>query len=156
MSQDNLNIKKLNEILLTKSLLVEKSVLAFLAKSNTYETVELETDISEKELDDYEILTNRFSRAVETILRYFVSIELKEYGVKSPTIREMLSKMEKNNFIKSTNKWLNMRLSRNKISHEYIENGLLSLANEILSDYVDELKYTYKKIMQYASEIEKD
>lgn len=151
MSKLNVSIERINEVLISKSVIVEKSINAVNQILVKCEPIDSSIDYSNDEINNYEILVNRFSRAVETLLNFFRTVELKEFGEKSDTIRELLSKMEKIGIINSSNLWLEMRLSRNKISHIYIEDGLLELSNEVIITFADELNYTNNKIIEYIS-----
>ncbi len=151
MSKLNVSIERINEVLISKSVIVEKSINAVNQILVKCKPIDSSLDYSNDEINNYEILVNRFSRSVETLLNFFRTVELKEFGEKSDTMRELLSKMEKIGIINSSNLWLEMRLSRNKISHIYIEDGLIELSNEVIITFADELNYTNNKIMEYVS-----
>lgn len=148
MSQEE-NLKKYAKLLERAMSAVENSINRCTLLSN-------DSILTLDEFEKYDALTARFSRATEVCLKYFKAYEIVFFAESSENLRTLIGRMEKNQLVSNTKIWLDMRLVRNKVAHDYITDSLVELYNIIISDYAPELRKTYKKIMQYASEIEKD
>ena len=99
-----------------------------------------------KEREPYDALSSRFSRAVEVVLKFFRSYEKLLYAENSETLRDLLHKMEKLQFIDSVVQWMNMRDIKNRIVHEYLPEEIKGIYDSIMGDYGKQLLKVKKKI----------
>ncbi|MDQ1351010.1 MAG: hypothetical protein QG657_1312 [Acidobacteriota bacterium] len=99
-----------------------------------------------KDREPYDALNSRFSRAVEVCLKFFRSYEKLMYGENSETIRDLLHRMEKLDFIDSVEQWLEMRGIRNRIVHDYLPEDLKEIYDSIMGPLGKQLRKVKKKI----------
>ncbi len=99
-----------------------------------------------KELEPYDALSSRFTRAIEVVLKFFRSYEKLLYAENSETLRDLLHKMEKLEFIDSVVQWMSMRDIRNRIVHEYLPEEIKGIYDSIMEDYGKQLLKVKKKI----------
>ncbi len=71
------------------------------------------------QLESFEALTSRFARLsdiiIQKILRYFDILDLEEKG----TVRDRINRAEKRQVIESADDFIQIRILRNEIAHEY-------------------------------------
>ena len=72
-----------------------------------------------QEMEFYDSLSFRYTKALEAAFYSFKSIELELTGKSSEFLRDQLLKMEKINIITSTDEWMEARKLRNKMAHSY-------------------------------------
>lgn len=72
-----------------------------------------------QELEFYDSLSFRYTKALETAFYFFRSLELELNGKSGEFLRDQLLEMEKLNIIDSTDEWMQARQLRNKITHAY-------------------------------------
>ena len=96
--------------------------------------------LSPKELEPYDALADRFIRAVESSLRLFRGVEIREFGVPSDSTRELLDRMEKLRWVSSADLWMAMRSIRNKIVHDYLPEQVALMFVQITGRFAAELR----------------
>lgn len=94
-----------------------------------------------KQMEYYDALSFRYEKTVEVALYFFRSLEIYLYSAESDTLRNRLLTMEKLGIIDSAEKWLEVRLLRNRVAHAYLP---------------AELKVIYAKIIKFSDLILKD
>ncbi len=94
---------------------------------------------SPKELEPYDALSDRFSRAVEVAIRFMRSLERMEYGESSETLRDLLHRMEKLDLVSDAGVWLEMRDIRNRMVHDYLPEQRAAMFADILGPFGAEL-----------------
>ncbi|HLP58783.1 MAG TPA: nucleotidyltransferase substrate binding protein [Candidatus Deferrimicrobium sp.] len=99
-----------------------------------------------KDREPYDAFSSRFSRAVEVCLKFFRSYEKLMYGENSETIRDLLHRMEKLDFIDSVEQWLEMRDIRNRIVHDYLPDDIKEIYDSIMGPFGKQLRKVRKKI----------
>lgn len=104
------------------------------------------SDYTPKELEPYDALSDRFIRSVEVALKYFRSVELREYAINSDTIRDLLGKMEKLGLVSSVELWLKMRDVRNRIVHDYLPKQQKQMFDQVMDEFAPELLRLKNKI----------
>jgi len=139
------------ENLLKYAQLLDKAVVALENSLQRCSTLPINYELSLGDFEKYDALTTRFSRAIEVCLKYFKTFEIVYYGESSENIRTLLSKMEKNNLITSTDIFLETRLLRNKVTHDDIANTLIELNNNVISIYIPELIKTNNIIKNHSN-----
>ncbi|MBT4789951.1 MAG: hypothetical protein HON90_00140 [Halobacteriovoraceae bacterium] len=102
------------------------------------------------ELDILETLTSRFARSsdilIKKIFRIFESIDLEEKG----TIRDLINQAEKKEIIDSADDFIKIRELRNLIAHEYQEDDLNTIFQDVLK-FTPTLLRSIDKVISYAS-----
>ncbi len=115
------------------------------------EKIKLKNSFNDKEMLIFDSLTSRFSRLsdiiVQKVLRTIDIINLEDKG----TIRDRLNRAEKNNLIKSADKFAEIRKLRNDITHEYIPEEMINIYKQVIR-YSPVLKDTVKRINKYCKE----
>jgi hypothetical protein len=100
------------------------------------------------ELEYYDSLAFRFEKAVELFLHFFKGLELYQSGKVSDTLRDRLLLMQKLKIIDNTDFWIEARLLRNKVAHDYLPEQLKDIYREIFKKS--------KNMLKYMSNIEKN
>jgi len=79
----------------------------------------VKSDFTYEELESFEALTSRFARLsdmiIQKILRLFDELDLEESG----TVRDRINRAEKKGIIVSAGDFIQIRILRNEIAHEY-------------------------------------
>jgi hypothetical protein len=83
------------------------------------------------ELEYYDSLAFRFEKAVELFLHFFKGLESYQSGKVSDTLRDRLLLMQKLKIIDNTDFWIEARLLRNKVAHDYLPEQLKDIYQEI-------------------------
>ena len=82
-------------------------------------SIELNNELNPMDLESFEALTSRFARLsdiiIQKILRYFDILDLEEKG----TVRDRINRAEKRQVIESADDFIQIRILRNEIAHEY-------------------------------------
>ncbi len=108
---------------------------------------------SPKELEPYDALCDRFIRAVEISIKYMRSYEKYMYAENSDTLRDLLNRMEKLEWINSTIFWLRMRDVRNRIVHDYLPEELKDIYDTIIGEFGKELLHFKRKIYGFLDRV---
>lgn len=113
-------------------------------------SIGLRPDLSNDELESFEALTSRFARLsdiiIQKILRYFDVLDLEDEG----TIRDRINRAEKKGIINSAEDFINIRLLRNEISHEYKSDTIYDIYESVLA-LTPVLLESVHNIYSYAS-----
>ncbi len=104
-----------------------------------------------EDLDQFEAFTSRFARLsdilIQKIFRLIDQIELEEAG----TIRDRINRAEKRGIIESADTFVQIRIVRNDIAHEYHTEALKDIYKKVIElsphllDSVKEIKEFCKK-----------
>lgn len=79
-------------------------------------------------MDKLESFSSKFCRMQDTFMDKLTPLLLKKLGELSGSAIDNLNKLERLDIIKNANDWLAMRLLRNKLVHEYVDD-----LNELLT-----------------------
>lgn len=101
---------------------------------------------SDKELEPYDALCDRFIRAVESSIKYFKTVEYSVFAEQSDTLRDLLNRMEKMKLVASVELWLEMRDVRNRIVHEYLPAAFQQIIEDIVKRFGPELVALSQKL----------
>jgi hypothetical protein len=93
------------------------------------------------ELEYYDSLAFRFEKTVELFLHFFKGLESYMSGKVSDTLRDRLLFMQKLQIIDSIDFWIEARLLRNKVAHDYLPEQLKDIYQEIYKKSVSMLDY---------------
>ncbi len=92
----------------------------------------LNEGLSPDELESFEALTSRFARLSDVItqkaFRLLDVLDLETQG----TVRDRINRAEKKGLIKSADEFIDIRLLRNEIAHEYKAESVYSLFSKVL------------------------
>lgn len=104
------------------------------------------------ELDKFEAFTSRFARlsdiVIQKIFRLIDEIDLEESG----TVRDRINSAEKKGLIKSADIFIQIRIVRNDIAHEYQTETLKDIFKIVL-ELTPYLLESAKNIKQYCKKI---
>jgi hypothetical protein len=98
------------------------------------------------ELEPYDALSDRFIRTVEMTFKYLRSFQLYHEAISSDTLRDLLLYAEKNDVIKSSEAWFEMREIRNRITHDYISEQIKMMFDDIMGPFATEIEYLKLRI----------
>jgi hypothetical protein len=107
------------------------------------------SDYTNEELDLYEALTSRFARLsdiiIQKLIKLFDEIELED----ECTIRDRINRSEKKGIIDSAEKFIEIRILKNSIAHEYVMEALIDIFKKVI-EYSPILLNTVEKIKHYS------
>ncbi len=107
-------------------------------------------DLSNDELESFEALTSRFARLsdilIQKIFRYFDRLDLEDQG----TVRDRIYRAEKKQLIESAESYIQIRLLRNEIAHEYKTETVYAMFETVLA-LTPILLSTVDQVMLYAA-----
>lgn len=107
-----------------------------------------------EELDRLELLSSRFSRLtdfmVQRIFRLIDEIDLEQPG----TARDIINRAAKKGMINDPDSFIEARILRNKIAHEYVEKVMTEIYQKAV-DLVPALLDSVKRVEIYTKKYEK-
>ncbi|ENO89379.1 hypothetical protein [Thauera linaloolentis] len=102
-------------------------------------------------IDRLESFVGKFSRMQDTTMDKLLPAFLTAIGERNGTVLDNLNRAEKLGFVSDADAWLAMRMLRNRLVHEYVEDPAeLAAALTKARDLVPELKQCYEAIQHYA------
>ena len=118
-------------------------------------SIELKKGLSYEELETFEALTSRFARLsdiiIQKVFRLLDILDLEDAG----SIRDRLNRAEKKGVIHSADKFVDIRILRNEIAHEYKSETIYEIFERVL-EYTPILLESVDKIKSYAHKYLKD
>lgn len=92
----------------------------------------IKDEYDDDELDKFESLTSRFARLgdilIQKIFRLIDELDLDAAG----TVRDRINRAEKKGLIDSANVFIEIRMLRNDIAHEYVPEEIIELFKKVL------------------------
>jgi hypothetical protein len=137
--QSELILKQFNDL--------RKAVYLLKTSIGKFKPYKLNKIYTPVELEYYDSLAFRFEKAVEVFLHFFKGLESYTSGKMSDTLRDRLLLIQKLKIIDSVDFWIEARLLRNKVAHDYLP--------EQLKDIYLEIYKKSKAMMKYMNNIEK-
>ena len=111
--------------------------------------IHMSEDLSYEELESYEALTSRFARlsdiVIQKVFRVFDILDLDDAG----TVRDRINRAEKKGIIESADDFVEIRILRNEIAHEYKTETIYSIFAKVL-ELTDILLSSVDSILSYA------
>jgi hypothetical protein len=120
---------------------LKKSASLLAGSVKKYKPYSTKAEYTPRQMEYYDALSFRYEKTVEVALYFFRSLESYLYSAESDTLRNRLLTMEKLGIVDSAEKWLEVRLLRNRVAHAYLP---------------AELKVIYAKIVIFSGLILKD
>jgi len=129
-----------------KNKLIESNKEKFLKSFEHYESIVLvlpnfdsTIPYTSDELVIFDALTSRFVRLYETVIQLFRPIDSLQSIHISESFGDLISNMVKLHIIENEELWFEMRMIRNKISHDYLptqlEKMIFLITNEFYSEF---------------------
>ena len=116
---------------------------------NKCKEIGIKEEYSYEELDKFESFTSRFARLsdflIYRIFRLIDKIDLESEG----TFRDIINRSEKKEIIKSAEIFIEIRILRNQIVHEYIQDDIQGLFKKVL-DYTPYLFDSIDRVKKYT------
>ncbi len=104
-------------------------------------------------IDRLESFVGKFARMQDTLINELVPAFLVATGERTGTALDNLNRAQKLGFVHNPEAWLGMRLLRNRLVHEYVEDvAELAAALDQARKLADELIATYVSIRRYAED----
>ena len=92
----------------------------------------VKSDFTYEELESFEALTSRFARLsdmiIQKILRLFDELDLEESGA----VRDRINRAEKKGIIASADDFIQIRILRNEIAHEYKPEAFSDIFSQVM------------------------
>jgi hypothetical protein len=126
---------------------LKKAVYLLKASLRKFKSYSVNKIYSPVELEYYDSLAFRFEKSIELFLHFFKGLESYYSGKISDTLRDRLLFMQKLKLIDSIDFWIEARLLRNKVAHDYLP--------EQLKDIYQEIHKKSKSMLIYMGNIEK-
>lgn len=140
--------QQLDENLLEQIQKASKALALLRDSFSKYQPFDLYKIYSPSDLESYDALALRFEKVVELFInQLFRSLEIHYFGLASSTIRDRLLALQKVEFIDDINTWMDMRIIRNKIAHDYLPDQIKRIYEDILI-YSKIIFETFQKIEQ--------
>jgi len=125
--------QQIDENLLEQIQKASKALSLLKDSFSKYQPFDLYKIYSPTDLESYDALALRFEKVVELFInQLFRTIEIHYFGLASTTIRDRLLVLQKTGFIDDINNWIDMRIIRNKIAHDYLPDQIKSIYEDIL------------------------
>jgi hypothetical protein len=109
----------------------------------------IKEEYSFEELDKFESFTGRFARLsdllIQKIFRLIDDIDLESQG----TIRDRINRAEKKELIKSADVFIEIRVVRNQVAHEYIQDEIQELFEKVL-EYTPPLSDSVSRVKNHC------
>lgn len=137
--QSELILKQFNDL--------KNAVYLLKASIGKFKPYKLKKIYTPVELEYYDSLAFRFEKTVELFLHFFKGLESYTSGKVSDTLRDRLLLIQKLKIIDSIDFWIEARLLRNKVAHDYLP--------EQLKDIYQEIHKKSNAMMKYMINIEK-
>jgi hypothetical protein len=131
--QSDLILKEFNDL--------KKAVNLLKASIRKYKPYKVRKIYTPVELEYYDSLAFRFEKAVELFLHFFKGLESHLSGKVSDTLRDRLLLIQKLKIIDSIDFWIEARLLRNKLAHDYLPEQLREIYQEIYNKSNSMVKY---------------
>ena len=110
----------------------------------------VKADLSNEELESFEALTRRFARLsdilIQKIFRCFDSLDLEEHG----TVRDRINRAEKKEIVESADEFIQIRILRNEIAHEYKSDTIYRIFEKVL-ELTPALLAAVDRVITYSS-----
>lgn len=117
------------------------------------EPIEINMNCSQNEIDFLELLTSRFARLsdilIKKIFRLIEKIDLDDDG----TIRDTINRAEKKGLIKSADLFVEIRTLRNDFAHEYIPEAMTEIFVDVFK-LTPELFDSVNRVKDYCKKYE--
>ncbi len=111
---------------------MEKAADVFLYSVKKCQKIPMSDGLSYEELESYETLTSRFARLsdiiIQKVFRAIDRLDLDDEG----TVRDRINRAEKKGLIKSADDFIDVRILRNEIAHEYKTETIYSIFIKVL------------------------
>jgi uncharacterized protein with HEPN domain len=109
----------------------------------------VKTGLTYEEMESYEALTSRFARLsdiiIQKIFRFFDILNLEATG----TVRDRINRAEKMGVIESADKFVEIRILRNDIAHEYKSETIYEIFEQVL-EFTPILLKSVEGILTYS------
>ena len=120
---------KENFKLLLKDLEKARDILLF--SFTKCSEINMTEGLSDEEMESLEALTSRFSRLsdiiIQKVFRTIDILDLEDEG----TVRDRINRAEKKGIIKSADDFIDIRILRNEIAHEYKAETIYSIFSKV-------------------------
>jgi len=94
--------------------------------------IKVKPGLTYEEMESFEALTSRFARLsdiiIQKIFRLFDTINLEPPG----TVRDRINRAEKMGVIESADKFIEIRILRNEIAHEYKSDTIYDIFEQVM------------------------
>jgi len=125
-------IKDLLDLLKEEQVLLDSATDIFLYSYSQCRDMGIKEEYSYGELDKLEALTSRFARLsdllVQKIFRLIDRIDLEDVG----TVRDRINRAEKKGLIEDADVFVQIRVLRNDIAHEYLPDAVKEIYKKVL------------------------
>lgn len=130
-----MSFRRIAETLGKNMFLLEKSINTLDYSYHKCYAIGLKTEYSPDELESFESLTSRFARTADILTQKVIRSLLIYLQEDTQTFFDMANALEKFGIIENANTIVEIRELRNEISHEYNEDDIHVIFNEVFDQY---------------------
>ncbi len=120
------------ELISKELILLDDSTEVLKYSYGNCQKIGIQEDYAIEDMDQFEAFTSRFARMsdmlIQKVFRLIDKIELDDEG----TIRDRINRAEKKGLIKSADTFIQIRIVRNDIAHEYHTENLMDIYKKVL------------------------
>ncbi len=120
------------ELISKELILLDDSTEVLKYSYGNCQKIGIQEDYAIEDMDQFEAFTSRFARMsdmlIQKVFRLIDKIELDDEG----TIRDRINRAEKKGLIKSADTFIQIRIVRNDIAHEYHTENLKDIYKKVL------------------------
>ncbi len=137
------------ELISKELILLDDSTEVLKYSYGNCQKIGIQEDYAIEDMDQFEAFTSRFARMsdmlIQKVFRLIDKIELDDEG----TIRDRINRAEKKGLIKSADTFIQIRIVRNDIAHEYHTENLKDIYKKVL-ELTPHLLNCVEKIKEYC------
>ncbi len=137
------------ELISKELILLDDSTEVLKYSYGNCQKIGIQEDYAIEDMDQFEAFTSRFARMsdmlIQKVFRLIDKIELDDEG----TIRDRINRAEKKGLIKSADTFIQIRIVRNDIAHEYHTENLKDIYKKVL-ELTPHLLNCVEKIREYC------
>ena len=136
----------LKDIFNQNSSKLKRSITIYLAIAEDAPAFDVLYSYTASELERFDALTGRFLRVYETAVQFFRTVDMMESIEKADTFRDLIHHVCKLGYIQNEETWMDMRIIRNKITHDYLPQQFSEMYDLICNSFTKEIIYLYRKL----------
>jgi hypothetical protein len=126
-------MKTVNEALKQELIGLKNARDALQYSYNKCASIGVKSGLSNEEMESFEALTSRFARLsdiiIQKIFRFFDTLNLETSG----TVRDRINRAEKMGAINSADEFIEIRILRNEIAHEYKSETIHEIFEQVMA-----------------------
>ncbi len=129
-----------------QALKYQRALTALLVTGSKLERYDQSIQYSDETLELYDASGARFTRTYECALKLFRAKDLYDSIHPATTYRDLIHHMASFEWVEQSEGWMEMKIIRNKLNHEYLPFDQELIYNFILSEALSEFQFVANKL----------